>query len=283
MNIQSSVAKASRFIITPTHPALSVGLIVFTFLGVVVNLVTGNALTNHFALKPSLLRNFQLNNLSFYSMLHTGVFHWLLNMLALFAPLLHFERHHGTVYTGVTLNLLTVIAALQYCIVGTLLFPNTPAVGVSGIVFSLMTFTAVKENGSVPVLRLGRLGSRDVQVPTLYMPFIMLCLCFFLFPSSLFWGHLLGISTGYLLAKGYLTVLYPPSWIVIAIESRLAPLISLLSPLVVFHGEEDAVVRRQSAYVSLLPEPDMEQGQPVIPGQPLPPVFPGQGRVVGES
>ena len=33
-------------------------------------------------------------------------------------PLAVFETRNGTIHTGVTLNLLTVIAALQYCIVG---------------------------------------------------------------------------------------------------------------------------------------------------------------------
>lgn len=278
--VQDYTNRVAAFVLTPNHPALSVGLVIFTLVGVLANLFTGNALTTLLALDPSCLFHLKLNNLSFYSMLHTGFFHWLINMLALFVPLLHFERAHGTVHTGITLNLLTVVAALQYCLVGTILFPHTKVVGVSGIVFLLMTFTAVKEHVSSPTLRLGRLGSRDVQVPTLAAPFLMLVLCSVLIPSSLFWGHLFGISAGYLLAKGYLKVLYPPSWVVVAIESRLARPIAMLAPLVVFYGEEDAAVSRLAGYVSVW---GADQEQAALQQRPQPPLFPGQGRALNDE
>lgn len=63
-------------------------------------------------------------------------------------PLAVFETRNGTIHTGVTLNLLTVIAALQYCIVGLIFYPNTGVIGLSGIAFLLMSYMAYHESNS---------------------------------------------------------------------------------------------------------------------------------------
>lgn len=273
------VAKAKAFVISPNHPALSVGLLIFTFVILIVNILTGNSISNALALLPSLLFSLQLNNLSFYSMLHNDILHWLFNMLALFLPLSAFERSHGTVHTGVTLNLLTVIAGIQYCLVGSIVCPNTQVIGISGIVFLLMTFTAFHEHTVKPVLHVARISGHSLQIPTLYSPFLVLAVTAILFPGSLFWGHLAGISTGYLLAKGYLKVLYPPSWIILAIEKRLATPISKLAPLVVFYREEDAVGVRELGYVSAWTQDEESR----FHDEPARPQFSGEGRALNET
>ena len=96
------------------YPALTVGLLLFTFILLIVDVALENALSHKFSLYPEALGELDLNRVSFYPLFHSGLFHWFLNVLTLFQPLAIFEKTHGTVYTGITLNLLAVLTALQY-------------------------------------------------------------------------------------------------------------------------------------------------------------------------
>lgn len=264
------------------YPALSIGLSVFTFLLLIIDLSTNQALSQKFSLHPNAPFELDFNRLSFYLLFHRSFFHWLLNMVALFTPLAIFERTHGTVYTGVTLNVLAATAGLQFCLLGKLIFPSTHVVGLSGVVFLFMSYTAYKEHEHKPVIYTFKFQGREVSIPTLYSPFILLLVCTILLPGSSFWGHLAGISSGYLLALNYFRVLYPPLKVILFIESKLCKPISLLGGVVVYYDEENAINQRGVSYNPLLSTDAEAAGiEPQV--HPAPSTFNGGGHVLGNA
>lgn len=231
--------------------ALTTGLVPFTLLLLIIDGISGGKLSHVFGLYPLAPFKFELNKLSFYPLYHQNIFHWIFNIVSLVSPLNHFEKSHGTVYTGVTLNLLTVVAGLQYCIVGLFLYRHTYVIGLSGIVFLFMSYYAFKEHEFKPILYQYQYNGRNLVLQTKYLPFVSLILCLILFPGSSFWGHLAGISTGYLLAMGYLNVLYPPLKAIVFIESKLTSLIKLLDGIVNYIPEEEAINLRSVSYTPI--------------------------------
>ncbi|CCG24991.1 Rbd2 protein [Candida orthopsilosis Co 90-125] len=238
-------------------PALTAGLPIFTFILCFLKNTLGFKFSS-LILYPTSPLEFNLNALSLYSLIHVGYLHWLLNICAIFTPLAMYEKRHGTVYTGITLNLLTVIAALQYCIVGLFFYPETGVVGLSGVGFSFIAYMAYKEHQYKPVLETFNIGSREIKIYTLAAPFIAAVVCLIVFPASSLPGHLAGISTGFLLAKGYINKLFPPSSIILKIENFVAPGIALIDQIVSYHKEEDAVHVRSVQYAPILAEGDAE-------------------------
>lgn len=261
------------------YPALTVGLAIFTFVLLIIDLATSHALASKLSLYPGAPFHFDLNRLSFYPLFHQGFIHWVLNVVGLFTPMAIFERSHGTVYTGVTLNLLAVTAALQYCIVGSLLCPNTHVIGLSGIVFSFFSYIAYKEHELKPVIFTFKLSGREYSIPTLYSPFVFLVVTFILLPSSSLFGHLAGIGSGYLLGMDKLKILYPPSKIILFIEQKLQKPISLLDGIVVYYKEEDAIATRGVSYNPLLSQ-DVESA---VNSDTLGVHYRGEGHVLGNN
>lgn len=229
-------------------PALSVGICIFAGLFYVLYPAGSTALL----LVPSAPLELNLNALSFYIFPHLNVVHLLLNLVALFPLLSRFEKTHGTVYTGITLNLLAVLTALLYCAAGLLLYPYDAVAGLLGIVFSLLTYYCYKEHVQHPVLYTLRALGREIPIPTIYFPFLNLFIVALWIPSTSFFGHLAAIGVGYLLAMEYLHKLYPPAKAVLFIEKHLAPGIRQLKRLVDFVSEEDAVNERGVTYRSVL-------------------------------
>lgn len=236
------------------YPALTVGYVIFTFLLLVADAATSGALSRTFALYPGAPLKFDLNRLSFYLLYHNGLFHWAFNMVALFTPMARFETTHGTIYTGITLNLITILAGLQYCIVGLFLYPNEYVVGSSGVVFTFYTYYSYKEHLLNPILHTLKFQGREIQIPTLYSPFLLLVVCAIFMPQSSIWGHLAGISTGYILVLGYMKVLYPPSKVALYIERKLSTGITHLGELVRYYRELELVDVRGQTYTSIFDE-----------------------------
>lgn len=265
------------------YPALTVGLSIFTFLLLVIDLCFNQALSQKFSLHPNAPFEFDLNRLSFYLLFHRGFIHWLLNVIGLFTPLAIFERTHGTVFTGVTLNLLAVTAGLQFCVLGKILYPNTHVIGLSGIVFLFMSFMAYKEHHSTPVIYTFKFQGSEMSIPTLYSPFIVLIVCMVLIPGSSFWGHLAGISSGYLLALGYIKFLYPPLKVILFIERKLKAPIHLLRSLVVYYREEDAVEQRGVGYNPILSTDAESSPNNVVSTGARTNTFAGDGQVLGST
>lgn len=260
-------------------PALTVGYVIFTFILLIVDTFTSQLLTAKFALFPGAPLHFDLNRLSFYLLFHTDLLHWGFNMLAIFTFLSKFEETHGTIYTGITLNLVTVVLALQYCLVGFFLYPDSYVTGTSGVFFALYTYFAYKEHKITPVLHTFTFQNRECVIKTIYSPFIILLVSFIVFPRSSFWGHLFGITTGFALALGYIKILYPPSKIVLYIERKLDWGISRLGKIVSWYGEEESIDVRGVSYKSFLWSEETEeisQGEGRVLGG-----FTGEARVLG--
>lgn len=252
-------------------PALSVGICIFSVLFYVIYPAESTALV----LYPTAPLDLNLNAISFYIFPHANLVHLVINLVALFPLLSRFEKAHGTVHTGVTLNLLAVAAALAYCVVGLLIFPSNGVAGLLGICFSFLTYYCHKEHVQTPILYRFNVAQHEVQIPTEYFPFINLFLIAILVPSTSFFGHLAGIGAGYLLSLDYLKVLYPPLKVVLFIERKLAPGINQLKRIVDFISEEDAVPERGLAYRPLFLS-DLELAAPAPAG---PTVEPFERRV----
>ncbi|KAK6461620.1 rhomboid protein 2 [Scheffersomyces coipomensis] len=249
---------AQFFEITSKYPALTVGLTIFTFfLYIIDDFFLSFYLAHKFSLSPQSIGEFDLNRVSFYILYHKNILHWLFNVVTLFTPLAIFERNHGTVHTGITLNLLAVVTAIQYTIVGLFLYPDTSVIGLSGIAFSFLSYLAFNESKLRKTIHLFHYNNRDYTIPTLYTPVITLFLCLILIPGSSFFGHLFGLTSGYLLSFGYIKFLYPPPKVVLFIENKLSGAIAKLDGLVIFYKEEDN--HREISYTSHF-DKDLELG-----------------------
>lgn len=224
------------------YPALMVGYAVFMFLVWAIDF--HHSLVEKLALSSSSLYEFDLNRISLYVIVHLDFFHWLVNTVSLMPLLWKFEPKFGTITTGVTLNLLAVVTALQFCIICRIFNYSLKVVGSSGIVFLLFTYNCYMDHFAHPVVATYRYLGREFKVRALHFPFIMLMVCFVLLPHSSFLGHLCGILSGFILGKGYLKVLYPPPKAILFIEKKLAVPIAKLAPLVTYYKEEQVMGSR---------------------------------------
>ncbi|EGW30077.1 rhomboid protein 2 [Spathaspora passalidarum NRRL Y-27907] len=256
-------------------PALTAGLILFTCILFLLN-VYDVMDKSPFILYPNSPLELNLNAISLYLLFHTNFGHWFINVLGIATPLAMYEATHGTIYTGITLNLLAVITALQYCLVGQILYPHTGVIGLSGIIFSLLSYTSYKEHQNRPVIHTYRVSSYEIKIYTLAVPFIFLVFMTILMPGSSFFGHLAGVFAGFLLGMGYLKKLFPPSTAIIWIENKVEPVIKLINKLVTFVKEEDAINKRSVTYVSMFSS-DLETGSVNT----RPPTYSAETRVLG--
>lgn len=254
------------------YPALTVGLTIFTFLLLLIDSSNGYFLSDKFSLYPDAPLNFDLNRLSFYLLFHTGLFHYILNIISLIPLIYTFEKKNGTIYTGITLNILAVVAGLQYCLLGHWFFPEEHIIGLLGIIFSFASYYAYKEHFSYPILYSFKISNFKIDIPTLVSPFIYLVIVAVIFPDSSFFGHLFAIFAGYFLALGYINFMYPPPKVVKWIETKLATPIGKLNIIVNWCYEEDLITNRPT-YKSFFTELDLEQ----------PPLVTGPGNVLGTA
>lgn len=229
---------------------------------------------------------FLVGKLSNYPLGHTSLLHLILNVVALYHPLANFELKHGTVYTGIVLNILAMATAIPFCFVGIVFFRNTHVIGASGWVFSFAAYFAHKESKTNAVYKI----NSNFAVPTLYLPVIFLFVTAILVPNSSFWGHLFGLLAGYLLAFGYLDkFISPPTKKVVPfIESKLNFLISRIPSKFYYLTEEAAVTLRQG-YSSIIPLTETgankRQSMPPPPNalaSQAPPGFQGPGHTLNE-
>ncbi|AGO13009.1 AaceriAFL155Cp [[Ashbya] aceris (nom. inval.)] len=245
--------------------ALTAGLSIFLTLVYVLNWVF--PINKSILLDPGALAKLQLTRLSLYPLAHLSFLHLLFNLVSLFVPLSLFEASHGTVFTGITLNLLAIVTGIIYCVVGMLLYPNVYVGGASGWCFSLCGYFAVQEAGVRPHYQLSSL-----KIPTLYMPLVFLLVVSLIVPGTSFVGHLIGLGLGYLIGfrERWLQVLVPPSWLIVKIETWLDRWISMIPSVVKYHRE--STVDRTAGYAPLYQESEL----PLHNDN-----FPGQGRVLG--
>lgn len=187
-------------------------------------------------------------------------------------PLSRFERSHGTVYTGVMLNLFAVFAAIPYCVLGYVLWPNTSVLGASGWFFSFITYYAYQESLIKPQIRL----SPEYSFPTIYTPLALVLALAILMPSSSFVGHLFAVLVGYAFSFKYMDKLVPPSKVIEWIESKLEKLIDLIPNVFHYYKEVDAKhLRLQSEYVSMFDTAATGNAESTTSA------FPGEGTPLG--
>lgn len=236
--------------ILPLHgkppSALSIGMMVFLPSLFLLNKMI--PVNDAMSLSPQSI--FNLGRLSNYPLIHLSLLHLIFNMMALFGPLNVFEAQHGTVHTGVVLNLSALFTGLLYCILGKLLYPDVSVAGASGWCFTFFGYFSVKEAAIKPEYQI--LGT-SFSFPTLYMPCIMLVLISVIMPGASFWGHFFGLVVGYFIGfkEPLFAKVMPPSWIIIKIESKLDRLISLIPSWVKYYKEADMPDRRASDYTSI--------------------------------
>ncbi|CUS23124.1 LAQU0S08e02652g1_1 [Lachancea quebecensis] len=249
--------------------ALTTGLVIFMSFIYLLNLVVD--INGHISLKPNALFKLDLNRLSLYPLGHLSITHLLLNSLSLFGTLTIFERSHGTVHTGVVLNLLAVFTAIVYCLMGSLFFSEAEVLGSSGWCFSLFAYFSFKEASIRPQQRI----FHSFSIPTKYVPVLMLVLVTIFFPGSSFWGHSIGMGMGYVLAwkENVVGKLTPPSSLIQKIESKLDFAIAMIPLGVKFYKEEAA--NRQESYKSLFGD------ESVLPLHNQSSTFQGEGRPLG--
>ncbi|SCU81063.1 LAME_0B05512g1_1 [Lachancea meyersii CBS 8951] len=251
--------------------ALSTGLMIFMFLLYVANFVFN--INGHISLRPDALFKLNLNSISLYPLGHLSFVHLLMNSISLYGPLTIFERSHGTVHTGVILNLLAVFTAIPYCLLGSLFFSKTEVIGSSGWCFSLLAYFSFKES----IIRPRQQIFNNYSLPTRYVPLAILLLVTIFFPGSSFWGHSIGLCWGYVLGSQevHAAKLLPPSSLIQKIEGKLDRAIAAIPLGVKFYREAEA--NRADSYTSLFGEDS------VLPlhSTPLNTAFQGEGRPLG--
>ncbi|CCE64399.1 hypothetical protein TPHA_0H01940 [Tetrapisispora phaffii CBS 4417] len=227
-------------------------------------------------LSPSSLWDLDLTRLLLYPLAHLSIPHLLFNCFALFTPLNAFEATHGTVYTFIMLNILSVVTGVIYCVVGHWLYPTVAIAGASGWCFTLFAYFSVRESTVKPTTTL---FFANITIPTILDPVVTLVVIALLIPGSSFWGHLFGLLVGYLM--GWKEIIFRmvviPSWIITYFESKLKFFINLTPRFLKYYLNEDIQVNED--YVSIwenvvtLP----------ITNNPNQPTFQGTGNVLGTA
>lgn len=220
------------------HPpaALTTGLVVFLTAIYLLSFIF--ALREDLSLAPESLFKLQMSRLSLYPLIHLSLPHLLFNVLAIWAPLNLFEETHGTVYTGVFLNLSALFAGILYCLLGKLLYPEALVAGASGWCFTLFAYYSFKESQIRPRTRIFR---TDYSIPTLYTPLVLLVAIAVVIPGSSFWGHFFGLCVGYAIGykESWFNKITPPGWIITKIEKSLDGLIRLIPWGIKYYRDED--------------------------------------------
>lgn len=238
---------------------LTTGLLIFlTFLFGISQLYED--FKNYFVLTPNSLFDVDLGKLSLYPLMHLSYLHLVFNALAIVGPLNNFESSHGTIHTGVVLNLSAVIAGIIYCVVSRLLSLETGVAGASGWVFTFITYLCVKESQLYPRLELSRFIPGVTQsIPTQFTPVVFLLFTAIVFFQSSFLGHTAGMIVGYIMGYGetWFNILIPPAWIIEKIEEKADPLINLIPFGIKFYRSTE--INTDDGYRSFFP------GQEVLP------------------
>lgn len=268
-------------------PALTSGLALFMTLLFFAS-VAFPGLNESLALNARLLKNFELNRLTWYPMLHLNLLHLGLNLWA-FVPLLgSFEASNGTVRTGVVLNVLATLTGLAYALISCVLFPESSVIGSSAWVFSFMGYFTYLEQSAMPTTSV----TADIKIPTWSKPFIVLIVTAIILPGSSFLGHLLGLIFGFMLAMGKLKFMVePPGKVILWIEKRIDFLIKLIPAQFYYIKEVDAIEIRKSEFQSIplhTNGPSVGDTTGSVPASTAVPKkhtspFQGQGNVLGSS
>lgn len=111
-----------------TPPALSFGLCLFLSILLILGFIFPSWITN-LKLNTGLVKNWELNRLTWYPMFHYNVLHFLLNLWFLYPALALFERNNGTVRTAIVLNALATIAGVLFTVSQLILLSDASILG----------------------------------------------------------------------------------------------------------------------------------------------------------
>ena len=150
------------------------------------------------------LGKWQLSRLFLSPIVHAGMLHLLLNMLALLQLLPQLERSHGTSGGLVTCVVYILLSQLIAITPSTIMHTvginwifdwKGCMVGLSGLLFGLLTLeVTTEETGMFPSKRV----VFGFAIPSKSYPWVMLFLLQIVMPSAAFLGHLGGILSAYL-------------------------------------------------------------------------------------
>jgi membrane associated rhomboid family serine protease len=180
--------------------------------------VCGFAMLDWFALDVGKMDLGQMHRLNTYPLVHVGLLHALLNILALTPLLERFEREVGTLKTLLLVlgPLVTFPGGLYVGIEILLLGAYDSVAGASALVFTLMANEAVKTFLEKPTYSIAGYG-----IPSWMAPIFWLVVVSILVPGASILGHFCGLIIGYLYACHYLRLLEPSENILGKVESKL--------------------------------------------------------------
>lgn len=183
----------------------------FSFVLCCVLLIFGPSVRDVCVVPRYILPGFQLYRVFAAPFFHVGLFHLLFNMIAWLSIVRDFEHTAGSLSTMFAfLILLMPLNSLLHTILAYVLdglfhaaFTLKCSVGVSGLLFSTLVVN-LHTSGNAQTSFLGLFS-----LPTLwYPPFLALLLQLFA-PNISILGHISGIMTGHILARGWLRKVTP--------------------------------------------------------------------------
>jgi len=180
--------------------------------------ICGMPLEEMWSLDPTKMDLSQMHRLNTYPLVHTGLIHALVNIVALTPLLERFEREIGTLKTTLLIAgpVVTFPAGLYLLIEMGVLRGSEAVVGASALVFTLIAAEAVKTYVYQPYYTIA-----GWEIPSWTTPIFWMMLASFLVPSSSLLGHFCGMVIGYAYACRYLRLLEPSEWILTKVEQKL--------------------------------------------------------------
>lgn len=197
-----------------------------------------------------------MHRLNTYPLIHIGLIHALINLVALTPLLERFEREIGTFKTlllilgrmlqsrtvcrkyetDVSDNFLALVTFPGFLYLGIEMFilkGNTVVAGASALVFTLMAAEAIKTYAFHPYYNIA-----GWEVPSWATPILWVIVAAFLVPASSLIGHFCGLVIGYACtffaikythipltitadASRYLRLIEPSEWILTKVETKL--------------------------------------------------------------
>lgn len=156
--------------------------------------------------------------LNTFPLIHTNIFHYILNLVTLVPFLERFESEHGTIVTFVLFTgPFGLLPGAVYTIIERfILHSNTSIVGSSIWVFLLLANESIKTYRQNPYFEIN-----DYKIPTWTTPLFLIVVIWVLIPGTSLLGHLCGALVGYGWGLGYIRFLAPHDKILRWIEGKL--------------------------------------------------------------
>jgi len=158
------------------------------------------------------------HRLNTFPFLHLGLFHMLVNIVAVIPLLDKFEQANGTITTVLLiLGPFSTFPGILYTLLCKALHMHTPIQGAS--VWSFLFFAATVYQYSLTSPQFS-IPSTTAQVPTLAIPFILIVITSLFIPHTSLFGHICAVIIGFGWGSGLLKFLAPPEKILRWVEDK---------------------------------------------------------------